>query len=271
MKKKRLFAICLAFYCCFLAPLRSIAWGADGHRLIVQMALSLLTPQARQHVLAALGPDFTPEKAAVWMDVVRAGGAPKYKFMKNWHFVNMEANQTYPQVANKNDVVFNLQRMIVFFNHVPPGVSKDSVQTNLRILFHLMGDITQPLHVGYGHDTGGNGDPVITPVFNQKDNNLHHVWDDVILWEGKINLQTSQAYFHTLNPAQLAAIKQGQPQSWLTQARSFLPAAYAPHPTKTQTTTLTKAYLDTNVPVVQQQLVYAAVRLAAVLQQAYGN
>jgi hypothetical protein len=254
-----------------LIPCQAIAWGAAGHKLIVDMALSLLTPQAKQNVIKALGANFTPESAAVWMDVVRGTHDPNYTYMKNWHFVDMNADQNYAQVANKNDVVYNLQRMIAFFSHIPSGVSQDSIQTNLRILFHLMGDITQPLHVGYGYDGGGNSDPVTTPIYNQTGNNLHHVWDDIIILDGHINLQTCQAFYHALNPATLGTVTQGTTQDWLVQARAYLPEIYAPNPTMNATTALTKAYLDSNVQVVQQQLVYAAVRLAAVLQQTYGS
>ena len=35
-------------------------------------------------------------------------------------------------------------------------LSPDQQKKNLFILFHLVGDIHQPLHVGYSSDKGGN-------------------------------------------------------------------------------------------------------------------
>lgn len=267
MKK---FIVILAFLSTLIKPAASIAWGAQGHRLVVETALSILSPQARQKVLKALGPHYTPDLAAVWMDSVRINNVQKYKYMKKWHFVNMEANQTYAQVAGRNDAVYNLQRVIGALNNVH-AYSADSLKQNLRILFHLMGDISQPLHVGYGYDLGGNSDGVTTPKFNVAGNNLHHVWDDVIIQEGKINLQTCTAYYKTLSAPARQMIARGDTKAWLAQARSYLPAVYACHPSLHQTTPLTIAYLDTNVSVVQQQLVCASIRLADVLEKAFAK
>jgi hypothetical protein len=247
----------------------SIAWGAQGHRLIVETALSMLSPQARQKVLFALG-KYSPDRAAVWMDSVRSKDVPEYRYMKNWHFVNMESGQTYAQVASKNDVVYNLQRVIGAMKDTH-AYEADSLKQNLRILFHLMGDITQPLHVGYRHDLGGNSDKVVTPVYNDDKNNLHHVWDDIIIQKGKINLQTCIAYYHKMPPDSINAVKKGDTKVWLKQSRSYLSAVYACHPNVHKTTKLSLAYLDSNVPTVQQQLVYASIRLSAVLENAFGN
>jgi len=259
-----------AFFSILIKPATSIAWGAQGHRLIVETALSMLSPLARQKVLAALGPHYSPDLAAVWMDSVRIKNVAKYKYMKNWHFVNMEVGQTYAQVANQNDVVYNLQRVIGALNNTN-AYSADSLKQNLRILFHLMGDITQPLHVGYKYDLGGNKDSVSTPVYNSPDNNLHHTWDDIIILEGKINLQTSVAYYHALSATKIAAAKQGDTKAWLSQTRAYLPDIYKCKPDTHKMTPLTLAYLDENVPTVQQQLVYASIRLASVLEKAFGN
>jgi hypothetical protein len=204
------------------------------------------------------------------MDSVRIKDVPAYRYMKNWHFVNMEPGQTYAQVASKNDVVYNLQRVIDAMNDTH-AYGADSLKQNLRILFHLMGDITQPLHVGYRHDFGGNSDKVVTPVYNDDKNNLHHVWDDIIIQEGKINLQTCIAYYRRLTPATINTVKKGDAKSWMEQSRSYLKAVYKYHPDVHKTTKISLAYLDSNVPTVQQQLVYASVRLAAVLEKAFGS
>jgi len=270
MKTKKLIACLFLSISLIGLPRRSHAWGAQGHRLIIETALSLISPKAKQKVLAALGTGYSSDLAAVWMDSVRINKIYKYKYMKNWHFLNMEANQTYPQVANHNDVVFNLQRVMDAFDQ-KKKLSADSLKQNLRILFHLMGDITQPLHCGYGSDLGGNLDMVSTPKYNMNGNNLHHVWDDVIIDEGHISRQVLLAYCKALTAARSAAVKQGNATSWMQQSRTCLTAVYACHPNKTGTTALTLKYLDGNVPVVKKQLGYAAIRLADVLQRYFGS
>ena len=49
---------------------------------------------------------------------------------------------------------------------------------DLLELFHLIGDLHQPLHVGFGEDKGGNTFEV---QFNDKGSNLHKVWDSEII------------------------------------------------------------------------------------------
>eukprot|EP01030_Chromulinospumella_sphaerica_P034330 gene34330-biopygen9107 len=85
--------------------------------------------------------------AATWMDSVRHH-AP-YMYMDNWHFLNMNPKQTYKQVGSGEDVVYNLTRVRRTFEQ-RLALPADSVFMNLKVLFHLMGDISQPLHVGYG-------------------------------------------------------------------------------------------------------------------------
>jgi hypothetical protein len=269
MKTKRAILACIITLS-LIKPVKTLAWGAQGHRLVVDMALSLISPQAKQNVLAAIGNSYSPDLAAVWMDSVRINRVPEYSYMDNWHFLNMEANQTYSQVASQSDVVYNLQRVIDFFN-AGTTVSPDSLRRNVLILFHLMGDITQPLHDGYGSDRGANDDLVTTPVYNGTDNNLHHVWDDIIIQVGHVNLQSLLTYYHNLSPATVSTITQGNTIDWAMQARSYLPQVYSCNPSPHSTTALSMQYLKSNVPIVQQQLVFAAVRLAGVLQKTFGS
>lgn len=251
------------------SPLRTYAWGAQGHQIIVEMAFSLLSPAAKQRVLAYLK-GYPIDDAATWMDSVRGKGVPQYTYMKDWHFLDMDSNQTYAQVASNHDVVFNLQRVINAFKNMN-GISDDSIRMNLKILFHLMGDITQPLHDGYKSDVGGNEVLIKISKFS-KAKNLHQVWDDYIIEEGKISVQSSTAYYKKLTQAQIKEITNGTTTAWMTQARSYLTTnVYKFSEVKHGATALTVQYLDDNVPVVQQQLVYAAIRLANVLNTAFGN
>lgn len=250
-------------------PSSAYAWGAQGHRLVVEMAMSLLSPKAKQRVLTILN-GYPIDLAAVWMDSVRERKTPEWLYTKEWHFLNMDPGQTYAQVQSPNDVVFELERVINEFQHVG-NINPDSLNFKLRVIFHLMGDISQPLHVGYGYDEGGNSVKVKTAKFNTSGNELHAVWDDIIIKEGNITLQSSLAYYKKLTQSQRDKILAGTTQDWMAQARSYLPAVYNFHLVKNGTSTLSLAYLDKNVPVVQQQIVYAAVRLANALNTAFGG
>src|ERR1700722_10315975 len=157
-------------------------WGKQGHELIVEIAMSLLNPAAKQRVMEILD-GYPIDNAAVWMDSVRRI-VPEWRSMDNWHFLNMDKGQTYAEAGSDSDVVFRLNQVIADFQH-PETISPDSLPIKLRVLFHLMGDITQPLHVGYGSDVGGNTVRVkLSGTEFRYDNNLHKVWDDAIIVDG---------------------------------------------------------------------------------------
>jgi hypothetical protein len=181
----------------------------------------------------------------------------------------MRRSETYAEVASDNDVVFRLDEVMKEFQH-PDAIPADSLSIKLRILFHLMGDITQPLHVGYGYDRGGNTARIKSPIPHGS-KELHAVWDDDIIVRGKINLQSSLVYYHGLDQDKLNSILAGSTQDWMMQARSNLTEVYNFQLVKDGVSQLSLEYLDTNVPVVQQQLVFAAVRLSNVLNAAFGD
>lgn len=268
MKKKTSFLV-ISMALLMQFPVTVFAWGVQGHQMVVNLAFSMLSPAAKQKVLNALGGE-PLNNAAIWMDSVRENRVPQFQYMNDWHFLNMNENKTYREVASKDDVVFNLQKAINSVSAIQQ-LSADSIKMDVLILFHLMGDIAQPLHCGYGIDIGGNKIPVHTQKFNISKNNLHHVWDDIIIQEGKINLTSCLSFYKSMSSIAIDSVKAGNPLDWMTQSRSFLKNnVYAFTLVPKGISQLSLQYLDANVPIVKQQLVYAAVRLAAVLEKAFG-
>lgn len=263
--------LCTLIFTLFVSlPLLSFGWGATGHKLVVSTAFQMLKPATKQKVLKFLN-GYPLDNAAVWMDSVRMNHVAGWGYMNSWHFLNMNDGQTYQEVKSNSDVVYNLGRVIAALE-TNKNLPADTVYLDLLVLFHLAGDISQPLHVGYGNDLGGNKISVHTAKYNGSKNNLHHTWDDIIIQEGKINQKSCLAYYKKLTPAQISSIKSGTAVDWMAQARAYLKTnvyafTMAPH----GTSNLSLEYLDSNVPVVQQQLVYASIRLAGVLEKAFGS
>lgn len=244
-------------------PIISFAWGPEGHTIIVQMALQILSPQTRQKVFAQIG-NYPIDRAANWMDAVRS--TDPWKFMDSWHFVDMNTNQTYAQVASHEDVVFNLNRVIHILED-PHHAHTDSNNYYIKVLFHLMGDIAQPLHCGYATDRGGTQIKVSVQGFsNPPNNSLHKVWDGEIIRNQSIDLASCMQYYQQMTAQQKAAVLQGNTEKWMLEGRSYLiPNVYHLQLNPHGVTMISTQYLSTNAPVVQQQLVYAAIRLADVL------
>ena len=92
------------------------------------------------------------QEASVWMDVIRSDHS--FDYMKPMHYVNVEKGEEYKQVTGDN--IINELTDVVERLHDNKSRTKWGVKGDLEILIHLVGDMHQPLHVGYGKDKGGN-------------------------------------------------------------------------------------------------------------------
>ncbi len=134
-----------------LLPFQLFAWGSRGHQIVAELAMHHLSDATRKKVLQVLG-TMTPEQASTWMDDVRSEQA--YKYTAPWHYTNVEPDANY-QPAADGDIITALNTAYAELQH-RDTLSPERLRFDVLILFHLCGDLTQPLHVGYGSDRGGN-------------------------------------------------------------------------------------------------------------------
>ena len=92
MKTLKKLIIVLAF---ISAPMFSMAWGSQGHRICGQIADSYLTPKARAAIKAILGNE-SIALASNWADFIRSDSA--YNYMTEWHYINLDKAYTYPDL-----------------------------------------------------------------------------------------------------------------------------------------------------------------------------
>ena len=86
----------------------------------------------------------TPEQAGNWMDEVRSD--PKYKHTAPWHYTNIEPGGSYKS-APGGDIITALNNAYTELQHTEK-LSPKQVKFDVLVLFHLCGDLLQPLHVG---------------------------------------------------------------------------------------------------------------------------
>ena len=123
-----------------------------------------------------------------------------------------------------------------------------------------MGDLFQPLHVGYGSDRGGNTYQI---SLNGRGTNLHAVWDKDIIEDENISLDDCMALYKKMSPAQIANIRNRSFVGWMNENRKLLVGIYpAKH-------TIDNDYLQQNKAVVERQLLYAGIKLDAVLESLF--
>jgi len=156
---------------CFLNAASAHAWGADGHRLIAELAESQLTPAAAAEVgrLLSLEPGSTMVSVSTWADEIRRPASAPL------HYVNLPADDcTYVRQRDCADgrcLVEAINEQVLILRSKANDARR---LVALKWVIHLVGDIHQPLHVGLASDKGGNQFQV--RAFG-RGSNLHAVWD----------------------------------------------------------------------------------------------
>ena len=125
-----------------------------------------------------------------------------------------------------------------------------------------MGDLFQPLHVGYLDDKGGK---LYQISLNGKGTNLHAVWDKDIIEDENITLDDCMELYRKLSPARISQIKKTSFVEWMFQNRKLLYQIYPPGHK------IDNSYLEKNKRIVEWQLVYAGIKLDAVLEPLFST
>ncbi|KAK1378854.1 hypothetical protein POM88_025598 [Heracleum sosnowskyi] len=274
----------------FLLLLPSVfSWGKEGHFAICKIAQGFLTNDALTAVKALL-PDYADgDLAAVcsWADEVR--------FHKRWssplHYVDtpdFRCNYKYcrdchDSVGRKDrcvtGAIYNYTEQLLLGVHDLNSEMKNNLTEALMFLSHFVGDVHQPLHVGFLGDGGGN---TITVRWYRRKTNLHHVWDTMMI---ESSLKT---FYNSDLSSLIQAIQSNITGVWLTDSLSWsnctadhvvCPDPYASESIElackfayrnaTPGTTLGDEYFLSRLPVVEKRLAQAGVRLAATLNRIF--
>ena len=198
--------------------------------------------------LAELLADFggRVEKASTWMDEIRSD--MKYNYMKPWHFLAFDKN-TEEEVLGERNVVTVLNETIFSMK----DSSKEKTKQNLLIVIHLIGDLHQPMHVGYNDDKGGN---TIRLKYKGSTKILHAIWDGDLIRDGNIIYESCLALNNKLkvNVSSIDVFK------WATDSRLLLSDVY-----NYKNNEIDKNYINNAKPVIEKQLLLAGMRLAYIL------
>jgi hypothetical protein len=196
----------------------AFGWGCDGHQMVALIARAHLTPAASAAVDKILGaspinpghyrfcqdePADLMAVAAPWADDVK-----KQDGTFDWHQIDIPvpvASGDYtkwcPPIGPRVD---DKDRPGCIVNAIEYELAnvRDTAQpaadraTSLRYLIHLMGDLSQPLHVSDNRDQGGNC-TTLSASFLPMPSNLHGIWD--------YELITLELHRNHLTEIQLAA------------------------------------------------------------------
>jgi hypothetical protein len=242
----------------FVLPRYAFAWGKEGHAIVAEVAMHYLSEPAKTRVQEILR-KISPADAGNWMDDVRSNDY--YNYMRHWHYLDIPKDSVYKPGQGDNLIA----ALNTAYNDLKKGhPDKEHKQEDVLILFHLIGDMHQPLHTGYPDDKGGN--TVELSFRGGGATNLHHLWDTELIQENNITLDTVLALANTLTDEQVKAYRKGNFLSWMYDSRSHLPQVYDFTGTKVE-----DAYIRGNKDLVAHQLLIGGIRLAWVLETLFGS
>jgi hypothetical protein len=238
-----------------IVPTKTFAWGSKGHALVAEVAFSYMDENTKKVVLQYLN-GMTIQEAANWMDNVKSDHS--YDFMQTYHYVNFEKGANVVETEGDN-IIYQLNATIKDLQN-KKNLTKEEINTKIKILFHLIGDLHQPLHVGYGEDKGGN---TMQINYNGKGTNLHSFWDSGIIKSKEITLQdcldsNKYCFFKLRKIRKIDVIK------WSTESRNLLDEIY-----KTGGHKINEEYVNSSVPIIENQILKAGIRLAGVLNEVF--
>lgn len=230
----------------------TFAWGRKGHSLVAEVAFHYLDARTKQNVMNYLN-GMSIEDAASWMDSMRSNKS--YDFMKPYHYIDFEKGEPVTELEGDN-IISVLNKTLKELDN-PKGLSNEDIRIRILYLFHLVGDLHQPLHAGYKSDKGGNS--VKVSLFG-RETNLHALWDtDIIEMKGLTLDEVLKS--STYKPNEIAALKLVNIVSWTKDSRVYLKNSYNLTDAK-----ISDVYIDSNYIIIKQQILKAGIRLAGILE-----
>ncbi len=264
-----------------IVPNLAFGWGEDGHKVVGQVAETLLSPEVRAEVMELYTPDYDSlAEYGTWADRVRGNEA--FAAAAPWHYVNVQKGATTIDRAGACPPERGCALTVVEAEAArvaDPGVPLWRRRQALAWLVHVVGDLHQPMHVGHKEDRGGN--LLVVSVDGQRQS-LHRYWDTTVVegmasrWEDLAQELLREASADALSQARTAV----EPAQWAEESRwlaaSFaydLPTSTKVHdgaePPRRYGPKMSPSYRRRSQEVARERLLQAGVRLAALLERAF--
>ncbi|KAG2689808.1 hypothetical protein I3760_09G156700 [Carya illinoinensis] len=268
-----------------------LGWGKEGHYAVCKIAEGYLTEDALTAVKTLLPESAGGDFAAIcsWPDEIR------HNFHWRWssalHYVDTpDFSCNYKYCRDCHDSAGHKDICVTgAINNYTMQLSSSYQEANLKLqynltealmfLSHFIGDVHQPLHVGFTEDKGGN--TIIVRWYRRK-TNLHHVWDDMIIDSA---LKT---FYGSDLEIMIQSIQRNITDGWSTDLAlwencsdndTVCPDPYASesislackfaYRNATPGTTLGDDYFLSRLPIVEKRLAQGGIRLAATLNRVF--
>ena len=235
---------------------KSMAWGRTGHHLVAEIAFHYLDDKTKAQVKHYLG-STSIDDAATWMDDMRSNSY--YNYMRQWHYIDIDKGEKFHNSPDKNAVIILNSAIKILEKR--ENLKDAKIKEYLMIIFHLVGDLHQPLHTGYPGDKGGNTIEITSPIYT---GNLHSFWDTQILEANNITMEDCIKEYNSYTKDEIQNIQKIDVLKWMYDSRSILDEVYNFKDGK-----IDQAYINKNATVAKKQLLLGGLRLAAVLKEIF--
>jgi hypothetical protein len=273
---------------------QAFSWGHNGHRVVGEIAERHLSFRAKNKLKSIMNGQSLAE-VSTWPDEIRSN--PRFNFMAPSHYTSVLDKQDYKQERD-NDIVSTIKKLLIAIKKDKPFY-QFSQKDKIAFLIHFIGDLHQPLHVGRATDLGGNR---IRVQWFGKQSNLHKVWDTGIIKQIGLSYKElvefldkpsriNKSWYADQKPIQLVNKIANESSKLRPIPYNFNPdfsedietlaslddlfkqfphadnKKYKKKPSKQKYPQLSYNYLYRARPVVEQRLLQAGLRLAAILNK----
>lgn len=249
-----------------VSSIYSYAWGLTGHRVIAEIAENHLSGKARREIKKLMG----EERLAYWAnwpDFIKSDTTGAWKQASAWHYVNIDPQTDLPAFEKnlKAQAGANLYSQIKTLSAQVKDDKTSEKDRKIALIFliHMMGDLSQPLHVGRADDLGGN--KINVTYFGEK-TNLHSVWDGKLVDSQKYSYTEYAKLLDIKSKDEVKQIQSGNLENWLYDSHLIANKIYAQTPDGSK---LSYDYQYKFNETMERQLLYGGLRLAKLLNDLF--
>lgn len=243
-------------------------WGLNGHRIVASVAENHLTPAAKKQVRELLKGQLMAQ-VSTWAD--KARGMQKWSFTRTWHYTTIPNGKTYETAEKQEngDVITALRKYEAVLRDQAATAEDKAIA--LKFFIHFAGDVHQPLHVGNGKDRGGND--VLVDWYNEEEVRLHSVWDSHIIRHTELSYTEFVDFIDRANQRQIKEWQNSSYVDWAMESYAIRDLVYNFRPARSsdELPYLSWDYRNAAVPVVEERLLKAGIRLAGVLNEIFDD
>lgn len=179
-----------------------------------------------------------------------------YDYMKPWHYANFGEGQPVAILQGAN-IMYQLEQTIKDLES-KDTLTKAEIKLKILYLFHLIGDLHQPLHEGYGYDKGGN---TVQLNYKGKGTNLHSFWDSGIIYYQNITI-TNCLKAQNYSALEVKDLQKIDLLKWGNESRTLLGAVYNYKQAK-----VSDEYVEQSGLLIEKQIQKAGIRLVGILEK----